>query len=285
LTTPSDVASYVTLACLLEASTAKPGNVAPGRPFRDMTYEDFLASAVAIGPVLGQAGQRPLGETIRDAMRATRRWTRANTNLGMVLLLTPLARAVLAGMEGSLRERVRTVLGATTVADAAEVYGAIRLAGAGGLGQVEQQDLARSPSVNLLEAMRLAAGRDSVAAEYAGDFALTFGTGLPAFRAARAEGLPWEGAVIETFLALLAAHPDTLIARKLGAAVAQVVSDRAAGITRLGGTRTAAGRAELAAFDADLRDPQNSHNPGTTADLTAAAIFVALVEDGWRPDR
>ena len=285
MTSPSDVASYVTLACLLEASVAKPGNVAPGRPFRDMTYEDFLASAVAIGPVLGQAGQRPLGETIRDAIRATHRWTRANTNLGMVLLLTPLARAVLAGLEGNLRERVRMVLGATTVVDAAEVYGAIRLAGAGGLGQVEQQDLARAPSVNLLEAMRLAAGRDSVAAEYAGDFAVTFGTGLPAFRSARAEGLPWEGAVIETFMALLAAHPDTLIARKLGGDVAGVVSQRAAGIILVGGSRTAAGRAELAAFDADLRDPQNSYNPGTTADLTAAAIFVALIEDGWRPDR
>ena len=285
MTSPSDVASYVTLACLLEASVAKPGNVAPGRPFRDMTYEDFLASAVAIGPVLGQAGQRPLGETIRDAIQATHRWTRANTNLGMVLLLTPLARAVLAGLEGNLRERVRMVLGATTVVDAAEVYGAIRLAGAGGLGQVEQQDLARAPSVNLLEAMRLAAARDSVAAEYAGDFAVTFGTGLPAFRSARAEGLPWEGAVIETFMALLAAHPDTLIARKLGGDVAGVVSQRAAGIILVGGSRTAAGRAELAAFDADLRDPQNSYNPGTTADLTAATIFVALIEDGWRPDR
>ena len=282
---PSDVAAYATLACLLEASAAKPGNVAPGRPFRDMTYEDFLASAVAIGPVLGQAGQQPMGETIRDAIHATRRWTRANTNLGIVLLLTPLARAALAGREGTLRERVRTVLGATTVADAAEVYGAIRLAGAGGMGEVAQQDLAEAPSVNLLEAMRLAAGRDSVAAEYAGGFATTFDVGLPALRAARADGLPWEGAVIETFLALLATRPDTLIARKLGGGVARTVSDRAAGIVRLGGTRTAAGQAALAAFDADLRDPHNSRNPGTTADLTAAAIFVALVEDGWQPDR
>ena len=285
MTSPSEVASYVTLACLLEASAAKPGNVSPGRPFRDMTYADFLASAVAIGPVLAQAGQRPLGETIHDAVRTTRRWTRANTNLGIVLLLTPLARAALAGPEGTLRERVRTVLGTTTVVDAAEVYGAIRLAGAGALGEVEHQDLANAPSVNLLEAMRLAAQRDSVAAEYTDDFAVTFDTGLPALRAARADGLPWEGVVVETYLALLAAKPDTLIARKLGAAVAAAVSDRAAGILRLDGVKSAAGRAELAAFDADLRDPQNSGNPGTTADLTAAAVFVALVEDGWRPDR
>src|SRR5512143_3948470 len=123
---PADVSAYVTLACLREASAPKPGNVSPGRPFRDMGYEDFLASAVAIAPVLAQAGQRPLGETIRDALRATRRWTGANTNLGIVLLLTPLARAELAGGEGTLRERLGRILRATTVPDAVEVYGAIQ---------------------------------------------------------------------------------------------------------------------------------------------------------------
>ena len=285
MTKPSDVSLFATLACLLEASAAKPGNVSPGRPFRDMTFDDFLASAVAIGPVLGQAGQRPLGEPIRDAILATRRFTHANTNLGIVLLLTPLARAVLSGLAGPLRDRVATVLHATSVADAVEAYTAIRLAGAGGLGTVDREDLSHSPSVTLLEAMRLAADRDSVAAEYAGGFALTFGTGLPAIREARAAGLPWEQVIVETFLALLAARPDTLIARKLGPEVAAAVSDRAAGIQRLGGARTEAGREALALFDADLRDPQNSRNPGTTADLAAAAVFVALVEDGWQPDR
>jgi len=283
---PSEVASLATLACLLEASAAKPGNVSPGRPFRDMSYADFLASAVAIGPVLEQAGRRPLGETIRDVLRATRRWTRANTNLGIALLLAPLARAELAGLEGNtLRQRAGRVLGTTTVADAAEVYGAIRESGAGGLGNVDAEDVSRSPSVTLKEAMVLAARRDSVAAEYASDYALTFGTGVPALREARSAGLPWDAAVIETFLALLAARPDTLIARKLGPDAAEAVSVRAAEIRRMGGARSESGRAELVRFDADLRDPQNSQNPGTTADLTAAAIFVALLEDGWQPER
>ena len=37
------------LACLLEVSAPKPGNVSPGRHFADLRYEDFLASALAIG--------------------------------------------------------------------------------------------------------------------------------------------------------------------------------------------------------------------------------------------
>jgi triphosphoribosyl-dephospho-CoA synthase len=280
---PADISSFASLACLLEASAPKPGNVAPGRPFRDMTYEDFLASAVAIGPPLAQAAQRPLGETIATTLRATRRWTAANTNLGIVLLLTPLARALLSGLEGTLPERLRAVLDATTVADATEVYAAIREAGAGGLGQVADQDLATAPSVTLLDAMRLAAHRDSVAGEYASGFLLTLETGLPALRRALRDGLCWPDAVVETYLVLLATRPDTLIARKLGTAAADEVSREAARVRQAGGVRTGAGQAALAAFDAGLRDPQNSRNPGTTADLTAAAVFVALAVDGWRP--
>src|SRR5688500_15073254 len=88
-----DIAAAVQLACLLEVSAPKPGNVSPGRHFADTRYEDFLASAVAIGAPLGGAGSRPLGATIRLAVAATARWTRSNTNLGIVLLLAPLARA------------------------------------------------------------------------------------------------------------------------------------------------------------------------------------------------
>lgn len=281
----SDVGAAATLACLLEASAPKPGNVSPGRRFHDMGYEDFLASAVAIGPVLAQAGQRPLGETIRDALRATRRWTAANTNLGIVLLLTPVARAALAGGEGDLRQRLGRILRSTTVTDATEVYGAIQQAKAGGMGRVDKEDLSRPPTVTLREAMVLAAGRDAIAAEYVDDYALTFGTGLPAIRGARAAKLGWDEVVIETFLILLAQKPDTLIARKLGPEAAAGVSARAAAILAIGGVRTPEGRAELDKFDAELRHSGNARNPGTTADLTAAALFVALLEDGWSHER
>ena len=89
----TDVAIAAQLACLLEASVAKPGNVSPGRPFADLRYEDFLAGAAAIGAPLAAAGSRPLGLTIRAAIEETARWTRSNVNLGIVLLLAPLAKA------------------------------------------------------------------------------------------------------------------------------------------------------------------------------------------------
>ncbi len=278
--TAEEVGAAAQLACLLEVSAPKPGNVSPERHFHDTRYEDFLASAVAIGPALSAAGEQPLGITIRQATEATSQWTSSNTNLGIVLLLSPLARAARQS-GGSLRERVSQVLGKTTVSDAAEVYEAIRRARPGGLGQAPKEDVAARPSVTLREAMALAAERDSVAREYVTDFALTFETGVPALRKARAEGLSWSDATVETYLALLALVPDTHISRKLGPEIANQVSRRAGKVLQAGGVRSASGREALARFDAELRDPKNTRNPGTTADLTCAALFVVILEDGW----
>jgi triphosphoribosyl-dephospho-CoA synthase len=274
---PDDIAAAGQLACLLEVSAPKPGNVSPNLHFHDTRYEDFLASAVAIRPALASAGVRPLGETIRSAMEATARWTRSNTNLGIVLLLAPLARAA-ARAGGDLRSRLARVLDETTVADAEEVYTAIRQARPGGLGHAASEDVGGRPSVTLREAMQLAADRDAVAREYVTDFAMTFEIGVPALRAARGDRLPWTDAAVEAYLRLLGVQADTHIARKLGVSAAESVSRRARQVQATGGVRSPAGREALAAFDEELRDASNTRNPGTTADLTCAALFVVILE-------
>lgn len=280
MTTPAEVAAAGQLACLLEVSAPKPGNVSPERHFHDTRYEDFLASAVAIGPALAEAGRQPLGRVIRRAMEDTLRWTRSNTNLGIVLLLAPLARAALLE-GGTLRQRLSRILTETTVDDAADVYAAIRRARPGGLGESVVEDVAAAPSVALREAMALAAERDAIAREYVTDFALTFQTGVPAVLAARRAGLVWTDAAVEAYLTLLETAPDTHIARKLGPAEAAAVSRRAREVRVAGATQSDAGRKALAALDAELRDPRNRRNPGTTADLTCASLFVVILEGGW----
>jgi triphosphoribosyl-dephospho-CoA synthase len=282
LLTRTDIAAAAQLACLLEVSAPKPGNVSPGRHFTDIRYEDFLASSIAIGEPLAGAGSRPLGVTIRLAIEATRRWSGSNTNLGIVLLLAPLARAAMGPSPGlTLDAAVQRVLDETTVDDAREVYAAIRLAAPGGLGRAESQDVASDPDVTLVEAMRLAAERDGIAREYASGFEATFHVGAPALRWARAAGLSWDDAIVETFLTILAAHRDTHIVRRSGPEVADGVSERARVALAAGGVRTDEGRGAIDTMDRALRDARNSGNPGTTADLTAAAIFVVLLEGGW----
>jgi triphosphoribosyl-dephospho-CoA synthase len=274
-----DIATAAQLACLLEVSAPKPGNVSPGRHFADVRYEHFLASAAAIGVAFADAGTRSVGDTILRAATATSRWTRSNTNLGMVLLLAPLARATALG--GELRTALRQVLESTTVEDARDVYAAIRLASPGGLGEVAEQDVHEEPTVTLLEAMTLAAAHDGIAREYATTYEVTFETAVPALMRARSDRLPWDDIVVETFMTVLAASPDTHVARRGGPELAADISQRAGDVLRAGGVRSDEGRKALGYFDHSLRDPRNVGNPGTTADLTAAAIFVALLQGAW----
>ena len=278
----AQVAAAAQLACLLEVSAPKPGNVSPFAGFRDATYEEFLASAAAIGPAFNAAAQRPLGATIRAAVEATARWAPSNTNLGLVLLLAPLARAALMPGDASLHARLAATLAATTVADARDTYAAIRLAAPGGLGRAPEQDVAGTPTATLRDVMALAVERDAIAREYASDFRTTFELGAPALRAALADRLPWRDAIVEAYLTLLAAAADSHIARKLGLPAAITVQQRGKRVLDAGGVRTAAGREAVAALDGELRDEANTLNPGATADLTGAAIYLVLLEGGWR---
>jgi triphosphoribosyl-dephospho-CoA synthase len=263
------VAGAAQLACVLEASAEKPGNITPRHDFADTSYEDMLRSAVALGPELGRAAERGVGDTVLAAVRATQRVAGANTNLGIALLLAPLARAALLGGV-SLRERTEEVLDGLTLDDARGAYAAIRAAGAGGLDEPVEHDVRDEPTLALRDAMAAAAERDSVAAEYATGFALTFERGLPALTRALDAGLGPRPATVRLFLELLAAVPDTLIARKRGPCAAEQVSADAA--------RVLAGRASVEAFDASLRRDGNALNPGTTADLVTAVLFVALLD-------
>jgi triphosphoribosyl-dephospho-CoA synthase len=266
---PESVASAAQLAGVLEASAEKPGNVTPSHEFDDTSYEDMLRSAIALGPEIGRAGERGVGETVLAGVRATRAVAGANTNLGIALLLAPLARAAVLGVG------VDTVLAALTVDDARAAYVAIRVAGAGGLDDPVEHDVRDEPTVTLREAMAAAAGRDAIAAEYAGGYELTFELGLPALRAALDSGLAPREAIVELALRILAAVPDTLIARKRGPVEAERVSAGAARVLAAGGVRAPAA---LAGFDASLRADGNALNPGATADLVTAVLFVALLE-------
>ena len=119
--------------------------------------------------------------------------------------------------------------------------------------------------------MAAAADRDSVAAEYATGYAVTFDLGLPALARALDAGLGPRAATVELFLAPARGGPGH-------ADRAQARSRR--GRARLGrrGPGRSRGRAALEAFDASLRLDGNALNPGTTADLVTAVLFVALLE-------
>ncbi len=261
------------IACLLEVSACKPGNVHRLRDFPDLTFLDFALSAVAIAEPMHRAIENGVGSTVDEAIKATRRVVATNTNLGIVLLLAPLA-AVPAGV--GLEAGIESVLDATTVADSRAVYRAIRMAQPGGMGDVSDQDLANEPSMTLREIMRLAADRDAIARQYANGFREVFGEALPAIRGSLEEGRTLETAIVGAYLKVLARHSDSLIVRKAGIEAALETSRRAGEILVHGWPDREEARSQCEAFDNWLRDPCRRFNPGTTADLVTAALYAAI---------
>ena len=265
-----------TLACLLDVIAPKPGNVHRGADFEDMTFEDFALSAVAIGPVMEQAPGQSLGSTVLEAVRATRAVTSANTNLGIILLMAPIAKA---GRPVS-RENVAGVLNGLDEADGKDVYEAIRLARPGGLGDVEQRDVRKEEACDdLVGAMSLAADRDSIAKQYATGFAFLFEMVVPTLRE-KCQQYGRVSGMIYTALEVMATEPDSLIARKCGIEVARQASKLSKEVLLSGYPNSEESLKLLADMDFWLRADANRRNPGTTADLVTAAMFVELLVSG-----
>lgn len=274
--------AWIEQACLLEATARKPGNVHPEASFSDLTYGDFVTSARIVAPILARAEEWGVGPTILKAIEHSRHASPRNTNLGIVLLLAPLA-AVPAAQ--SLSAGIEGVLHRLTQQDAEAAYQAIRLAHAGGLGKVESEDVGAAPSVTLLEAMELAAHRDSIAAQYARNFETVLDRGMPLLAAIDDFENHWEDAVVRLHLTLMSELPDTLIARKCGNALAEEAAERARNVLESGGPDSSRGQVQLDEFDAWLRADGHRRNPGATADLVAACLFAGFREGTIRVPR
>ncbi|SHH34476.1 triphosphoribosyl-dephospho-CoA synthase [Halobaculum gomorrense] len=271
------------LALLLEvAGTPKPGNVDRARDLADLRFEHFLAGAVGARPGLERAAAGdPIGEAFETAVAGMSEQSGGNTQFGCLLLLTPLVRAAAADDRPLAPEGVAAVCEATTVADAAGFYRAF-----------EHVDVAVADPPAGMDALDVRRGADAVPAlrereatlfdvmaESAepidergtpGDAnAREWVEGFPrTFRAAEAiarDDGPIADRAARAFLDLLAEADDTLVRTQHGPEVAREVRERAAEIDSLD---------EAAAWADELAE--RGVNPGTTADITAAALFVAL---------
>jgi triphosphoribosyl-dephospho-CoA synthase len=305
-----DIARSLQLAITLEVSVPKPGNVSFDKCFESTNVTHFLASAIAAGPSFEAAAYRGaaaadckleldklgVGELIKSAMSDVMAWQRGgNTILGTVMLFVPLAAA--AGMTNAcgaldldtLRKNLNAVIKSTSALDSVRLYEAIDIALPSGLGDSPSLDLKDPKSkqrllknnVTLFEVFEISASYDDVSYEWINNYTITFDSTYPCL-AEQLKTKPFEVAVVNTFLKILSERPDTFIARKMGKQKALEVQAEAQGIVELGGAETEAGKLALYQFDLGLRKKGNSANPGTTADLTAAAIALCTL-GGYRP--
>ncbi len=306
------ISKCLELAILLEVSSEKPGNVSLASSFEGTTCQHFLASAVAAGPSFQEAvyrglqvaeGKLPvseveLGQLIKSCAKDVNDWQKGgNTILGTIMLFMPIA--VAAGMTPTdkdfqldfplLRSNIDRAVKATTAWDSVHLYEAVDIASPSGLNKAPDLDLNDPQSkerllkenVSLFEVFRLAAAYDDICAEWVNNYSITFDLAYP-YLAEQLKSKPLNTAVVHVFLKILSMRPDTFIARKMGKDKAAEVSAEAATVLELGGLETERGKASLKRFDRKLRSTQNKCNPGTTADLTAAALALCTLS-GYRP--
>lgn len=272
-----ELETMIRAACVLEATARKPGNVHPHASFVDLSYADFISAADIVAPVLARAPEIGIGGAILEAVRETQHALGRNVNLGIILLIAPLAAVPL---ELTLAAGIGEVLGKLTQRDAELVYEAIRLANPGGMGSVEEQDVSRPPTGTLLDVMQLASARDQIATEYVGGFRAVLEHAAAHFPTPLNCLADWERSIIHLQLKLLARHGDSLIARKCGNETSDGAKRRAQTVLRTFEESPTALTTELAKFDEWLRGDGHRRNPGTTADLVAAILFAAM-RDGF----
>ncbi len=299
------------LAILLEVSANKPGNVNFVVGFEGTRVEHFLASAVAAAPSFKMAAKRGLsvserklslcevgvGELIKQCVGDIDKWQGGgNTLLGTIMLFIPLS--VAAGMTpfrnqnfdtSYLRRNLWNVVESTTSEDAVHLYEAIDVAKPSGLNGAPDLDVNDPASkqrlldenYTLLEVFKIGESYDDICYEWVNNYPLTFNLAFP-YLMEQLKSKDLNTSITHTFLKVLSERPDTFISRKVGVNLAKEISSEARKVLELGGVETQKGRRSILEFDRRLRDSGNLLNPGTTADITAAALALATL-NGYRP--
>lgn len=287
-----EIAKIAQIASALEVSGyPKPGNVHRTRDYDDMVFEDFIISGIVIGDTVREACsdvdvENPrLGKYILEAVAETDRWIKNNTNLGIMMMTIPIAvAAAISDDFNAIRPNVVKLMANTSVDDACDLYDAINIADAGGMGDQDEYDVASDNAKNELrqnnqtmyDVLKISAPWDMLGREMTSDMPVVFEMGFPTYNELIKEKSLNDACVL-TFLTILSQVPDTLISRKYGEDDALKVSMMTRDLLNLKDESDFGEKVKE--FDEYLY--KNDYNPGTTADLTAASIFVSYLKENF----
>ena len=262
-------------ACMAELEALKPGNVHIFADGHGMTVQDFIASAEAVSEVIALPNIS-LGERILHSVQATQNAVGINTNLGMILLCAPIIQAKLSTHGTGLRANIHAVLVNTTVEDAEDCFAAIRLAKPAGLGSSDVHDVQQPADCTLQIAMQQAADFDSIARQYNNNFADVF-DGVTYYQKMLNLWQRPAWAATALHLHFMSNFLDSHIARKQGETMARLVQNEAAEHANefAKNFNPKNYQSALMTFDAALK--KRGLNPGTSADLTVASLFLHAI--------
>jgi triphosphoribosyl-dephospho-CoA synthase len=277
---PDEIAQCAQVAMLIELSSSpKPGNVDRCHDFIDLTFQQFLVSAVSAYPVFRKAaaGEGRIGRLLLDAVRSWRFWNiPGNTHFGSLVLMIPLCVAAERCVENieRLEEELTEVLKETSVEDALDFYAAFELAEArvANVPRFSLKDPAwheelQSQGKILLDLMKLSRDHDLIAREWSSGYKRSFQMADRLAEKVKSRGLA-EG-VVRIYLEALSEEPDSLVLAKFGEEKAKEVSLRAK-LALEDETLESARKLDRELLDEDV-------NPGSTADLIGASLLISLL--------
>ncbi len=301
---------------LLYLAEPKPGGACCGKPFDDTSAGDFFAGGSSLFAPIFELSKRgilvaqnhmwfedaEIGFFVKKGIEESKRWykSRNNTILGTLLMFAPLATSVAyfyanQGMRTNIpldldvvTEITEQFLKQSTNADCVNITKVLtdnvstRI-----LPSDKPEDNFDSfletykyENTNLFELTKFYEQRDRVFKELGNRYSVTINMGYEFFKKIYNETEDFMQAISQTYLNLLAAKTDTHIAKRFGNEIAKNVKKQAESIIKKGGIFTEEGRKLIASLDDYLRNSQSRNiNCGSTADLTATVIFLALLDD------
>ena len=269
----------IKFVCDTEMESLKPGNVHKYSEGHNMNVKDFFKSSSIISRCLTK-NNLDLGKKILNSVNEIKKKVKKNTNLGILLMLSPIVTVVLK--EGiiskeELLRKIRSLIKKQNVKNSIPIFKAISLISPGGLGISKKYDVNEMPKTKLYKAMEFSRKRDLIARQYYNGFKDIFNIGVPAYKKFYNKWGKVNWALTGVYLTFLKKFNDSHIARNKGNKIAISIKKEAKkyyfflknnkNLTKI--------KKELLVFDKKLKSKEI--NPGTIADLTVATLFIEKV--------
>jgi triphosphoribosyl-dephospho-CoA synthase len=304
---------------LLYAAEPKPGGASFNYELADTKTMDFLAGGSSLfTPVFGLSKRgilvaenhlwfedAELGFYILKSLERATAWYKSETNtiFGTILMFSPITLGVAhcfanEGMKTNVRLNLDNVMNVTTqflknsttddctyLTEALTKFVSNRILPS---DKVEDDfnsflEAHQHERTNLYEFTKFYEERDVIFYELANKYQITIKYGYSTFVKVYEETSNFKKSIIQTYVTLLAEKKDTHVAKRFGNEVATTINKKAKLIIKQGGIFTVQGKQKINELDSYLRTSHSRViNPGSTADLTATTIFLALLQ-GYRP--
>ena len=269
----------IKFACDTEIKSLKPGNVHQYSKSYDMDIKDFFKSSLIISKCLTK-NNLDLGKKILTSVNEIQDKIKKNTNLGIILMLSPIATVV--QKEGiiskeELLKKIKSLIKKQNIKNSTPIFKAILLCSPGGLGSSKKYDVKNHPRTNLFKAMKFSKKRDLIAKQYCNGLEDILNTGIPAYKKFYKKWGKVNWALTGVYLSFLKKFNDSHIIRKKGKKVAINVKKEAKKYYYylINNKNLSKIKRKLLIFDKNLKSKEI--NPGTTADLTVATLFFEIV--------